>query len=314
MQVAPIPTNEDSRIKAVHLTKLLDSESEEIFDRITRVTSKLFKVPSAFIAVVDKERVWFKSTFGTDTKESPRDMSICGHAICNEITNDMTSRLFEVPDVNKDKRFSDNPLVTKTCNIHYYLGFVLQSAPDFNIGVYCMVDTKPRTLSTADKKLFMDLGQIVQEELDRRQQISIEQSTNIFEDLSKENNPKEFTNKFLSYSDQLNSTIPAINKSLQKFGINFKEWRIINEIVQANFLSPNTISQKLDMSAPLVSRYLESLELQGLIHRTAAKEGDKRYVQLECTDSGKDVWVKGLNTTYQEASSQLGGVSKNLQD
>ena len=308
MQLAPIPINESQRLEAMYSTNLLYSEPEERFDRLTRIAQKLFNMPTSLVTLVDEERVWFKSRYGINRSEAPRDLSICGHVILNEVTKDPSTRLFEIKNVYKDDRFYDNQFLTEACKIRYYFGFVLQSLDKFNLGVFCLIDSKPNALSEEDKKLFYDLGLVVQAELNKEVRVPDAIISNLLNNLCHEKNPKVFTNNFLSISDKLNSTLPVVNKLMKKNGINFKEWRILNEIVQTNFISPQEICQKLTISASLLSQYLESLELQGLINRAASQEGDKRFVNLECTTAGKEIWVKGLNSTYQTTSSHLAGL------
>jgi hypothetical protein len=63
----------------------------------------------AFICFVDKDRQWFKSSYGIDIKEGPRDISIYGHAI-------MSNDLFITKNLKKDKRFHDmTSSICKTC-------------------------------------------------------------------------------------------------------------------------------------------------------------------------------------------------------
>ncbi len=305
MQLAPLPFDEAKRINAVYCTNILDSQPEERFDRITRIVHRLFNIPSVFITLVDKKRVWFKSYCGCDISEEPRDISFCGHTICNTVTDDISSRLFEVVDAKSDARFYDNPFVTGTCKLRYYLGFVLQSADNCNIGTLCMTDTRPRTFSEVDKNLFTDLGLMTEAELNSNHITAQTGVSNFLSHMSIESDPKLLANQFLSFSDQLNSTLSVLNELLQKIGVNYKEWRILNEIAQTDFASPNVVSQKLAMSAPLVSKYLESLELQGLIDRKNPKEGDRRFVHLVCTDLGKEIWLKGINSTYHLGSLYL---------
>lgn len=305
MQLAPLPLDEVKRIDAVYCTNLLDSEPEERFDRITRLAHHLFDIPLVFIALVDKKRVWFKSHYGSDANEEPRDISFCGHTICNTVTDDKSSRLFEVTDAKSDTKFCDNPFVTGINGLRYYMGFILQSAENYNIGTLCMVDLRPRTFSELDKNLFSDLGLMVEAELNNNYFSAQAGVSNFLSHMSNESNPKALANQFLNFSDKLNSTLSVLNELLQKNGINYKEWRILNEIAQREFTSPQIVSQKLAMSAPLVSRYLESLELQGLIDRKTPKEGDRRYVHIECTDLGKEIWLKGIKSTYHLGSLYL---------
>ncbi|HYC62032.1 MAG TPA: hypothetical protein VEK79_20945 [Thermoanaerobaculia bacterium] len=44
------------RLDAVHATGLLDSPSEEVFDRLTRLAAKLTGAPMTFISLVAEDR------------------------------------------------------------------------------------------------------------------------------------------------------------------------------------------------------------------------------------------------------------------
>ena len=50
--------DEDRRLAALHALKLLDTPSEERFDRITRLAQHIFAVPVAYISLVDEKRQW----------------------------------------------------------------------------------------------------------------------------------------------------------------------------------------------------------------------------------------------------------------
>src|SRR5579863_6831424 len=110
MQSAPIPANEYTRIAALRLLNILDTEPEERFDRLTRMAKRLFDVPIAQVTLVDSDRQWFKSSQGVTDTQTPRDISICAHAILGD-------EVFIVPDAEKDDRFADNPLVVGNPNI-----------------------------------------------------------------------------------------------------------------------------------------------------------------------------------------------------
>ena len=58
------PKNEEKRLASLYALRILDTDQEERFDRVTRLAKKLFNVPIALISLVDKERQWFKSSVG----------------------------------------------------------------------------------------------------------------------------------------------------------------------------------------------------------------------------------------------------------
>src|SRR5207249_11994446 len=57
---ASIRDDEERRIASLRELKILDTEPEERFDRITRLAAALFNVPMAVISLVDEDRQWFK--------------------------------------------------------------------------------------------------------------------------------------------------------------------------------------------------------------------------------------------------------------
>ena len=75
-----IPGHEFERLKTLKDLKILDSEPEERFDRITRLAKRIFKVPIALVSIIDHTRQWFKSCIGLDVLETSRDVSFCGHS------------------------------------------------------------------------------------------------------------------------------------------------------------------------------------------------------------------------------------------
>lgn len=80
--IAPAsPVNEESRLLSLNRLGLLNTAAEERFDRISRLTARLFDAPIALISLVDENRQWFKSTVGLDVCKSGRDISFCGHTI-----------------------------------------------------------------------------------------------------------------------------------------------------------------------------------------------------------------------------------------
>jgi len=157
MLVPPLPDDEDQRIAALQALKILDTDPEERFDRITRLAARFFNVPIALVSLVDVNRQWFKSSYGLGISETSRDISFCGHAILN-------TEILVVEDATKDERFVDNPLVSGDPDIRFYAGKTL--VVDGNlVGTLCLIDRQPRVFSAEDKVLLQDLGALVESEL-----------------------------------------------------------------------------------------------------------------------------------------------------
>src|SRR3954468_14078640 len=81
MVESPLPDNEFARAMALCALHLLDTPTEERFDRITRTASTLFGVPIALVNLVDTNRLWFKSCIGLPGTEAQGGFAFCHYTI-----------------------------------------------------------------------------------------------------------------------------------------------------------------------------------------------------------------------------------------
>lgn len=158
MRSPPLPHTEAQRLKSLHRTGLLDSQFEDRFDRITRVASHLFDVPIALVSLVDQHRQWFKASVGLEARETPREISFCGHAILDR-------GVFCVEDASLDSRFQDNPLVVDDPGIRFYAGCPLHDSAGLALGTLCVIDRKPRKFAATDLRSLRDLAAMAETEI-----------------------------------------------------------------------------------------------------------------------------------------------------
>ena len=158
-QNAPLPVDEDERLAALRELAVLDTDPEERFDRHTAEISELLDVPVALVSLVDADRQWFKSHVGIAARETPRDMSLCAHAILGD-------DLLQVPDALADVRFADNPLVVGGPRMRFYAGLPLVLRSGARVGTLCVADTRPRKLDDVEIGHLRRVAQLVLEELE----------------------------------------------------------------------------------------------------------------------------------------------------
>jgi phosphoribosyl 1,2-cyclic phosphodiesterase/DNA-binding response OmpR family regulator len=154
---APLPPDEDERLRALQESGLLDTAAEERFDRLTRITAALFDVPVALVSLVDRERQWFKSRTGIDATETARESAFCAHAILGD-------DVLQVPDALQDDRFADNPLVTSEPRVRFYAGAPLMLKNGTHAGTLCVIDHRARNLDDNQLQLLRDLAKLVERE------------------------------------------------------------------------------------------------------------------------------------------------------
>ena len=158
MLPAPLPANDDERLRALRELLILDTPPEQRFDRIVAFAAEEFEVPIALLSLVDRNRQWFKARIGLDVCETGRDISFCGHAIVSDDT-------LLIPDTLADPRFADNPLVTEAPFIRFYAGAPLQPQPGLRVGTLCLIDTRPRQFDAMDLAILASLRDLAEAEL-----------------------------------------------------------------------------------------------------------------------------------------------------
>jgi signal transduction histidine kinase len=160
-----LPENETERIEALKEYNILDTLPEKEFDDITRLASEICKTPISLVTLVDTNRQWFKSHFGLEVTETPREMAFCAHAI-NE-----PNKMLIVNDASKDERFHDNPLVTDGPKIMFYAGMPLVTKDGFPIGTLCVIDRQPRVITDEQVMLLRALTNQVVTQMELRRKI-----------------------------------------------------------------------------------------------------------------------------------------------
>jgi GAF domain-containing protein len=90
---------------------LLDTPTEESFDRLARVAAKLVGAPVALVTAVDRDRQFFKSCLGLPEPWATRRETPLTHSFCQHVVTAREPVL--LTDARQDPRFSDN-LATAT--------------------------------------------------------------------------------------------------------------------------------------------------------------------------------------------------------
>lgn len=158
MKKPELPNDEITRLEKLKSLNILDTAPEERFDRLTRLASRLFKVPIALVSLVDMNRQWFKSCVGLGVRETSRDISFCGHSI-------LGNAVLIVPNTLEDERFADNPLVVEEPFIRFYAGCPLHAPNGSKLGTLCIIDRQPRILEPEDIETLKDLASMAEREL-----------------------------------------------------------------------------------------------------------------------------------------------------
>ncbi|MES1924878.1 sensor domain-containing diguanylate cyclase [Salinisphaera sp. T31B1] len=172
MRSPEIPANERERLQTLVALRILDTDAEERFDRITRLARGVFGVPFALVNLIADDRQWTKSQNGTQIVNLPREQSFCAHAVCEDAT-------LVVPDLTEDERFADNPLTRSAPRMRFYAGRPLRAENGCALGTLCILDVQPREMSERELAMLDDLAVMVEHELATVQSATIDELTGI---------------------------------------------------------------------------------------------------------------------------------------
>ena len=175
---APIPKNEQERLEAVARYDILDTPSEESFDRITRLAARLFDVPIAHMTIVSADRAWCKSQVDSPVRETARGESFAGWAV-------LSSEVLLVTDARQDERFRDSSKLMTEYGFHFYAGAPLITPDGFVIGVLAIIDRVPRmSFTSTEARHLQDLAAMIVDQLElRRKTLQLHSSQDDYRDL-----------------------------------------------------------------------------------------------------------------------------------
>jgi len=159
-----VPVHEERRLAALYEYELLDTPPEDLFDALTRLAALVCDAPIALIGLVDRNRVWIKSAYGLELRETPREVSFCTHAIAGQ-------GLFEVSDTRADRRFAGIPLVVGDPHVQFYAGVPLRSANGEGLGTLSVLDRQSRTLDPRQRAALEAVASTVVAEFESRRML-----------------------------------------------------------------------------------------------------------------------------------------------
>lgn len=154
----PVPPEEDERLRVLRSLDLLYSNRERAFDDLCLEAASRLSVPIALISLMDADRQWFKARCGLNLDGTSREVAFCAYTI-------MSDHVMVVPDARLDPRFASNPLVTGWPHIVAYAGAPLLYGENMRIGTMCVIDTRPRDFSAAERAALVELADRISGEI-----------------------------------------------------------------------------------------------------------------------------------------------------
>ncbi|HEX3974639.1 MAG TPA: PAS domain S-box protein [Solirubrobacteraceae bacterium] len=149
-----------ARLDALRRSELMDSEPEEVFDRLTRLATKLLGTSVATMTLVDDTRQYFKSSVGTAVNQTPLSHSFCQHVVTGGAP-------LIVTDARNDPRVKDSEAI-EDLDVIAYCGVPLTDADGNTLGSFCAIEHGPRQWTEIEIEILTELAHNIMTELDLR--------------------------------------------------------------------------------------------------------------------------------------------------
>ena len=168
--------DEKERLNELDSYDIMDSETEKDFDNLTKLASEICGTCISLVSLLDDKRQWFKSSYGLDQKETPKEFSFCAHAI------HFPDEAFVINDARIDPRFHDNPLVIDDPYVIFYAGIPLITENGYPLGTLCVLDNKPNEISNEQIEALRILSKQVFNLIElRKKKIQLEEQNSLLE-------------------------------------------------------------------------------------------------------------------------------------
>jgi GAF domain-containing protein len=150
------------RVAALRRLVLLDTGTNETFDRLVRLAARVLRAPMALMTLVDTDRQYFKASFGlpeplTEVRQTPLAYSICKHAVA-------AGDPLVICDARVEHWLDDNPAVSEW-GVTAYAGVPLVTIEGYAVGTLCVLDRVPRDWTDDDLANLKDLAGVVMREV-----------------------------------------------------------------------------------------------------------------------------------------------------
>ena len=150
------PADEAARLAALRSLDVLHAPPGDALDRVTRLAARVFDVPMAMVSLADANLQCFVARVGLDVAQIDRRLSFCSHAMAAE-------QLLVVEDTARDPRFANHPLVLGEPYVRFYAGQLIRTRAGQVLGTLCILDSRPRRFSDADRQTLVDLAALAQD-------------------------------------------------------------------------------------------------------------------------------------------------------
>ena len=156
------------RLEALREVGLMDSPPEEVFDRLTRMASRLLGVRMALLSLVGEDRQFFLSASGLREPWAGDRETPLSHSFCQHVVRGGTALVVE--DARRHPLVADN-LAVRDLDVIAYAGVPLRLGDGSTVGALCAIDDRPRAWTDREVQTLEDLAAVALDAIELRRAV-----------------------------------------------------------------------------------------------------------------------------------------------
>lgn len=153
-----LPADEAARLQSLHSYAIVQSLQEEVFDELVALLANLFRLPIAYVGLMEADQLSYKATYGLPRQAAhPRAGTLCAQVVkYNRVV--VYHDLAEAPQTSLDALAIQNSLAYK---VRFYAGAPLRMPDHRTIGTLCLAGQQPREFSPVEQLLLEVVAEVV---------------------------------------------------------------------------------------------------------------------------------------------------------
>ena len=155
MKISEVSSSDLLQVDLSQSWNFFSSTPELRFERLTRLAKRLFDVPVAFVSLVQAPRFLFGA----------QEDCVLQRCLAFLAQSNICRDMLVVPDTVLDDRFQNHPLTIGQERVRFYAGCPIHVGNGDQLATLCLIDHRPRSLSTEEQILLRDLVNMAEQEL-----------------------------------------------------------------------------------------------------------------------------------------------------
>ena len=270
---------EKDRLDALYSYRIIDTEQDQNFDRLAEIAATVCDCSYAHISLVDKDRLWLKSSHNIECKEYPREDTFCN------LTIDHPNKTTIISDVDKSTDKKIKYLASKNPIVKFYAGQSIIDEKGHAIGTICVYDSQPKKLNHKQKSVLKNLSLETMEKIvSHKERLELNELNESIADGK---------NRFQTLLNNTGDMVFLLDEELTFKEFYGKESNLLIE--RANFLGKSI--KEFDFSSKLIQQVELAVKASKLYHSSIP-------IEYDIERNGKQKWFSMDVTVIQRENTE----------